>query len=107
MLYEFEPVHNTAEATKSICCAKGDSTDDHNPATRWLKKFCSGYMKVSQARSVRPKNGDSEVVYQVIKTNLASSARRVSGELGISQFSMVVTYTTKANTYITKIEENL
>ena len=27
------------EATKNICCAKGEDTVDHNTVTKWFKKF--------------------------------------------------------------------
>ena len=33
MLYEFKLGHNAAEATKNICCMKGEDTD-HNTVTR-------------------------------------------------------------------------
>ena len=33
MPYEFELVHNTVEATKNICCAKGEGAVDHRTVT--------------------------------------------------------------------------
>ena len=41
MLYEFKLIHNTAEATKNLCCAKCKGAVDPNEVTRWVKKFCS------------------------------------------------------------------
>ena len=38
MLYEFELGHNAMEATKNMCCAKGEST-----VTRWFMKFWSDF----------------------------------------------------------------
>ena len=35
MIYEFELGHNATEATKNICCAKGDGAVDHSIETRW------------------------------------------------------------------------
>ena len=39
MLYEFERGYNVAEATKNVCCAKGEGAIDHSTVTRWLKKI--------------------------------------------------------------------
>ena len=64
MLYEFEMDHNAAEATKNICCGKGEGAVDHNAVTRWFKKLC-----LDQVRSGKPKTVDSKAVFQVIETN--------------------------------------
>ena len=40
-------------------------------------------------RSGRPKTVESEAVHQAIEANLVNSTQRVSGEVGISQFSVV------------------
>ena len=42
MLYKYKLSHNTMEATKNICCAKGEEVVDHSTVTRWWNKFCSG-----------------------------------------------------------------
>ena len=56
MLYESELGNNAAEATKTICCAKGEGAVDDSTVTRWLKKFCSGCKNLDdQTRSGRPK----------------------------------------------------
>ena len=34
MLYKFELAHNAAEATKNICCVKGEDAADHSTLTR-------------------------------------------------------------------------
>ena len=39
-LYSFEQGHNTAEATKNICCVKKEDAADLSTVTRWFKKFC-------------------------------------------------------------------
>ena len=39
MLYEIKPGHNVAEATKNICCVKGEGVVDHSTVTRWFKNF--------------------------------------------------------------------
>ena len=41
MLYEFKLSHNTVEATKKICCAKGEDPVDCCTVMRGCKKFCS------------------------------------------------------------------
>ena len=90
ILYEFELGHKAAEATKNIRCAKGEDAVDHSTVTRWFKKFRSGCKNLDdQARSGRPKTVDSEAVFQAIEANPKSSTRKVSGELGISQSSVV------------------
>ena len=78
MLYELKMGHDTAEATKDICGVKGEDA-----VTRWLKNFND------QSRSGRSKTVESKAVLQPIEANLASSTRRVSGELGTSQPSAV------------------
>ena len=90
MLYEFELDPNAAEATKNICCAKDGGTVDNSRVTRWLKIVCLGCKNLNnQAKSGRPRSMDSETMLQAIETNLASSTWRVSGELSISQSSLV------------------
>ena len=85
MLYKFKLVHNATEATKNICCAKGKGAVDHSSVTRGFKKFRLGCKNLDdQARLDRPK-----AVLQAIEANLVSSTWRVSGELDISQFSIV------------------
>ena len=54
MLYEFEIVHNTAEGTKIICCAKGEGAVDHSTVTRWFRKFRQNFNNLDeQAKSGR------------------------------------------------------
>ena len=85
LLYKFELGHKATEATKNICCAKDEGTVGHSMVTRWFKKFCFRCQNLDdQARSSRPKTMDSEAMLQARETNLVSSIRRVSGELGIS-----------------------
>ena len=95
MLYEFKLGDNIAEATKNICFSKGKN---QRTVSRWLKKFCSGCKNFEDpARSVRPKPAESKVVLQAIEvypasfivTNPTSCPQRVSGELAISQSSVV------------------
>ena len=42
MIYKFKLGHNAVEATRNICCVKGEDTVDQSTVTKWLKKFCSG-----------------------------------------------------------------
>ena len=87
MLYEFELGHNEAESTKNICWAKGEGTVDH---LKGLKKFCSDKKNLDNQKELsKPKTMDSKVMLQAIETNLVSSTRRVSGELGISQSNII------------------
>ena len=85
------PSSNMAvEATKNICCAKGEDTVDYRTVIKWVKKFHSCCKNLeNQTRSSRPKTVDSEPVLQAIEANPASSIRRISSKLGISQSSMV------------------
>ena len=90
MLYESKLGHNIVEATKNICCAKGEGAVDHSTITRWFKKFCSSSKNQDhQAKPGRPNSMDSEAMLQVIEANLVSSIWRVSGKLDISQSSGV------------------
>ena len=82
--------YNTTEATKNICYAKGESSVDYSAVSRWLKKFHLGCKNLDeQAKSGRPKTVDSEALLQVIEANPASYTQRVSGELSISQSTVV------------------
>ena len=63
MLYDFRLGHNAMEATKNICCVKGEGAVDPNIVTRWLKKFCKNLD--NQAKWGRPK---TMTVLQAIET---------------------------------------
>ena len=90
ILHEFKLCYNTKEATKKICCMKGEGKADHSTITRWFKTFCSDSKNHDkQARSGRPKTRDSEAALQVIKTNLVSGNWRASSELDLSQSSVI------------------
>ena len=90
MLYEFKLVHNAEETTKNICYAKSEGAVDYSPVIRLFQKFHLGYKNVDdQARSGWPKIVDSETTFQAIVANQAINNRRRSGELGISQSSVV------------------
>ena len=85
MLYDFELGHNAVEATKNICCVKGEGALDCSTEIRWFKKLLSGCKNLDdRARTGRPNIVDSETEFQAIKANLADSNQWVSGEPGIS-----------------------
>ena len=89
VFYEFKLGHNATEVTKNIC-AKSGGLIDHSTVIRWFKKFLSGCKNLDdQTRLSRFKIVDSEAIVQAIEENLVSNSRRVSGELGISQTSVV------------------
>ena len=57
MFYEFALGHNTSEAAKNICFAKGEGTVGPRKVTRLFQKCCSGCKNLDdQTRSGRPKN---------------------------------------------------
>ena len=71
MLYKFEMGHNITEATKNICCPKGEGVVDDCPVTIFFKKFHSGYKNLNdKAWSGRPKTMDFEATFQARKSNL-------------------------------------
>ena len=77
-------------ANKNISCAKGKGIVNHSTVTRWLKKFFFGRKNLkNQARFDRRKTMNFKAVLQAILANLMSSTERVSGKLGISQYSVV------------------
>ena len=87
-MFKFD--HDTVEATKTICCGKGEESFDHSQLTRWFNKFCLDCKNLdNQARLDRPRTKDSETVLQAIVADSASNTWRVSGELSISEFSLV------------------
>ena len=85
--------NNAVEATKNISCARGEDTVDHFTVTRGLKKFCSGRNNLDdQAKSVQPKPVGSKF------GKSSEYTRRVSGEIDISQSSVVRHFLTSAKT---------
>ena len=73
MIYKFKLNHNATEATKNICCIKGEGSVDQATLTRGFKKFCSSYKKLNKkAKSGRPKITDSKVAFQAIEVNWES-----------------------------------
>ena len=89
MLYDFELGHNAAEAIKNIR-AKSRGTIDHGSVTRLFKKFHSSHWNLDEkARSGWPQSMGSQAVLQAIVVKLASNTWRISGELNISQSSVV------------------
>ena len=87
ILYLFDLDHNTIEAIKNIYCVKNEGTFNHITETRLFKKFNLSCKNLNNlARSGRTKTMPK---FQGIEANLARSTRRVSGEVSISQFSVV------------------
>ena len=87
MLYKFELVHNTTEATKNICYAKDEgAVDDTNQMVQ--KISCCKNLN-NQATLRRPKTMDFKAVFKAREAILVSSTWRVSGELGILRSNMV------------------
>ena len=83
---EFELDYNAAaEATKNIYCSKNEGTVDDRGSKNFT--WVTRSTRISNWR--RTKTVDSEAVLQSIEANLASSTRRVSGELSISQSCML------------------
>ena len=90
MLHKFELGHKAAEATKNICCVKSEGAIDHSIVTRGFKKFHSGCKNLeNQAELGRPKTMDSKSVLEAIEKTLVNSTLRLSGELGITQSSVI------------------
>ena len=99
MLYEFELVHNAAEATKNICYTKDEDVVDHS--NHIIQEFVHYRNTDNQASSWRPEIEDSLAVFQTIYKNRASNTRRLPGELGIT-WSSVKCYLNKLGRSIRK-----
>ena len=85
ILYKFELMHNTVEASESICWLKSEGAVIHSWITRWWKKLCLGCKKLDdQARSGEHKLIDSKAKLQATEARMVSNTWRVSGKLGIS-----------------------
>ena len=68
VLYEFEVGNNASEATKTICCLKGEVLVDHSTVIRWLKKFHLVCNELdNQAKSSRTIIINSEAVPRALK----------------------------------------
>ena len=77
------------EATKNICCVKGEGAIYCSTLTRWFKKFCSECKSLDDlTRSNRPKTVDSESHTSSNRVNPVSIIQRVSGKFTISQSSV-------------------
>ena len=75
ILYKFELGHNIMEATKNICCMKGEGAIDHRTVTKWLRKFYLGCKKLdNQARSDMCKIVDSKAMFQALRVYQVSLA---------------------------------
>ena len=87
LLYEFELIHYAAaEASRNICCAKGESTVDHGIVTWWFKKFLLDNKNLTIRQClVGLKRGIPELCSLL---SPVSSTRRASCELSISQSSV-------------------
>ena len=89
MFYKFKLGHNAVEATRNICCAKGEDAINYATITRWFKKFCLRSKKLDdQVRSDRSKTVDSKAMLQAIEANPSSNTWRVSGRFSILQSSV-------------------
>ena len=85
MLYKLE--YNATEATENICYVKAKITVYHCAVIR-IQKFSLGSMTTWQDQ-VGLKPGIFKAVLQTKEENLVSCTWRVSGELGISKYSLV------------------
>ena len=116
MLYEFEMSHNDLEATKNICCTKGEGSVDHSTVLVYVPlKLCSKSSREYQASSashspvwfiifttsakirqvaVRDIRRARHLIFVwfvifTTSTNQANCSQRVSGELSVSQSNVV------------------
>ena len=86
MLYEFELCHRNNQKPFIVQKLKVKFIT----VTKWFKKFYSVSKNPDdQTKSGWPKCVNSEAVLQTIEANAASRTQRLSGELGISQSSVV------------------
>ena len=69
MLYSLKLSNKSAEETKNVFCAKGESWVDHSAVIKWFKKlFCSSWKNLDNwARSGGPKSVDSEAEVQAVE----------------------------------------
>ena len=89
-------VRTPRKQPKTFVVRKGEGIVDPRRVTRWLKKFHACCRKLNnRAMSGRPKTVDSKALLYVVDVNLVSSTQRVSGELNISQSSVVDDHQTR------------
>ena len=87
---KFELSYHSEWSTKTIFVATVKAKPVTVTITRWFKKFQSFIRTtVIKKSQVSLKAWSSEAVFQVIEAKLIRSTRRVSGELGISQTSVL------------------
>ena len=91
MLYEFEMDLDAVEATKRICCAKGEDTVDHSRATRGLKKFYKNFDNQAKSETV-----DSDILPQNPQKQIQWEKHPVSGVF--HSLVWFITFTTSAKT---------
>ena len=78
------------EATKNICCLKGEIAIDHSIVHRWFKKFHTDCKDLNnRSRSGRPKTVDSKVMLQAMAVNPVNIIGRACGLLNILQSNVV------------------
>ena len=87
ILYTFELSHNTTDATKNICGAKCEGKVDHPTVNiDSVMKFhpdCKNLNEQSSLDKLKTINSEA------IEVNLVSQTQKISGELSISQSSVV------------------
>ena len=91
ILYEFKLGHNTTEVTKNTYCMKGEGPVDYNSSNQMVSKILLRLQEPQQSGKfrVRLKTLDSVAVVLALEINPVSSTWSVSGELSISQPSLV------------------
>ena len=87
MLYEFELDINVGQATKNICCVKGeDIVDDSRVKKNGWRNFALAAKNLNdEAWLSWPKTMDSNAVPQAIEAKPVCNTWKVSGDIGISQ----------------------
>ena len=86
MFYEFKLSDNVMEAYKNICFVKyeGSGLQSSNQIVQEILLRLK-----EQTRTSQPQIVDSKAMLQALEANLVSNTKRVSGEFGILQSSVV------------------
>jgi len=84
MLFYFRESKNASQTQKKICAVYGESAVDNSTCHKWFRKFRENNFNVSDARSERPAETDSNEILALIESD-----RHRTREIPIEKISSV------------------
>ena len=90
LLHYWKQQLKASDTTQKICQIEGQGSLSVHTTRKWFKRFKEGDTSLKdKQRSGRPSTTDNEVLRELIEANPSTSTRRLSGETGVSQSTIV------------------